>query len=351
MPDELAQLPTGIDPQRQALLQSLFPLQQAQAAPAGAAPGGGGLQNYADLAQEQQTSLLQSGPAREAAGARAEGPRLAEEASSMIRPKMGWGDPGDPRDPNYKPPQGGFLHNLGRALMMIGGATAPGQAIQAQQYGPGIARYKGAQEALAEQIKASQAQAEGAEKEVGSLAQVAGRTIMGGAQVEKGQLSADAMNQRTQMLGQKALMQHQDALTRISAMTDIAAKRNATQIEVTRMRDEMMKEITGMKDVTQEDVARILAGSAQTLQNNKFFEDPSALGMLKRAFGVTPSQSPGGEQPVAGQTPLPPRAAATPKAGAVPAKGTIGYDPQGKPHAGDGIHPLPKGWSLKKPGT
>jgi hypothetical protein len=338
MPDELEQLPTGIDPQRMMLLQSLFP----QGGQPPQATGGGGLQQYADLAKQQQTQLLGSGPAQEAAAARAKGPELAEEASSMIRPKMGWGDPGDPRDPGYKAPQGGFLHNLGRALMMIGGATTPGQRIQEMQYGPGIERYKGAQESIAEKIKASQSQAEGAEKEVGSLAQVAGRTIMGGAQVEKGQLSADAMNQRTQMLGQKALMQHQDALTRISAMKDMAEKRNATQIEVTQMRDEMMKEITGMKDVTQEDVARILAGSAQTLLNTKIAEDPSIAGAIKRAFGIGGAQAPGGEQPVSGTTPLPARTKAVPK-------GTMVYDPQGNPHTSDGTHPLPKGWSAKKP--
>ncbi len=274
-------------------------------------PQDGALSDYAKLAATQQQQILGSPPAQEEAAARKRMGELSEQASSMPIPKTGW------LDTQGQPQQGGFLHTLGRALMAIGAATTPGQRIQEAQYGPGIQRYRDQQAALAEQIKAAEAQAGSAQQEVGTLGQVAGRTIMGGAQVTKGQLSKEATDARTKMLADKAVQGHQDNLARIAQMKDANEKNNAAKIEVQRMRDEMMTEITGMKDVTQEDVAGIMASSAQTLLNTKIAEDPSVAGAIKRAFGLGGAQAPGGAQPTAGAAPLPGRSS-TPKTATPP---------------------------------
>lgn len=334
--DQVGQLPTGIDPQRAALLQSLFP-QGGAPPPSPSAPTSMGSQvgplddpNLHDIIQRQSQAGLGAFGEREKASMGLGDQMQREMAAQQAQAgNLSF-------HPNF---HGGFLHNLGQALLTVGAATAPGQAVQDVVYSGPRQEYAG----RAKRIEEMQKEQETIQQPMASAAQLAYKPF----QAEAAEKKAGAAVTQAQARVQAVINQHQDKLAQIAAMKDIAGKRIAAQEEITRMRDETMKEITGMKDVTQEDVARIMASSAQTLLNTKIAEDPSVAGAIKRAFGIGGAQAPGGEQPVGGATPLPTRAA---KAAAVP-KGTMVYDPQGQPHTSDGTHPLPKGWSTKKPGA
>jgi hypothetical protein len=292
------------------------------------------MQQYADLAAQQQSQLLGSAPAQEAAKQRGASQQFAATAAGEPLPKMA---------PHIEK-GAGFLHNLGQALQMISMATGPGRAVfgpQGPVYGPNIEKYRATQAGLMGQRQAAESSAEGAEKEVTALAGPAGRAIYGGSQIIGKEVTA---TQRAQAV----MTQHQDKLAQIAAMKDINARNNAAKLEVTQMHDDMMREITGMKDVTEIEKANIMAGAAQTILNTKIAEDPSIVGYVKQLFGVGGMQAPGGAAPVRENAPAPKRSAA-PVAGAVP-KGSIVYDPQGTPHTSDGTHPLPKGWATQKPG-
>lgn len=252
----------------------------------------GALSDYGQLAHQQIADLLQSGPAMEEAKARATGVELARRAAEMPLPKTGW------LDTQGQPPKGGFLHTLARALEAVAAGTVPGRAIEAAEYGPGIRRYAGQQAGIAEQIKALQSQAAGAQAETGTLGQVAGRTIMGGAQVQRATVSADAVNTRTQMLAQKVTVNHQDALARIAAMKDINAKNNAAKIEAQKMRDETETAIANNKDLTAEQIQDMRDGTMQSMLNTKDAADPSIKAAILNVFGVPTAQAPGGAQPV-----------------------------------------------------
>lgn len=303
--DQLAQLPSQISPQA---LATLFPGAQAPAtppivSPPPGGPGAGSMEDYARLAATQQQQLLASGPAQEAERARSAGQEFAAKIGQTPLPQM------TPQIDRSK----GFLHNLGQTLQLISMITPTGREIfgpSGPVYGPKVAQYRATQAGLLGQKEAAEKAAEESGKEVGALAGVAGRTIYGGSRVEAEKISAD---QRAQAV----LTQHQTALDRIAGMTDIAAKRNAAQVEIANIRAQVEREVSAAGNVTKEDVARILASNAQSLLNTKIAEDPSIAGAIKRAFGLGGAQAPGGAQPVGGAAPLPSRA---PAKAAAPAK-------------------------------
>lgn len=278
------------------------------------------MQDYANLAAQQQSQLLGSAPAQEAAAARGHAQEFAGTAAAKELPQMA------PRIEKGA----GFLHNLGQALQMISMATGPGRAVfgpQGPVYGPNIAKYKATQAGLMGQRQAAESAAEGAEKEVGSLAGVAGRTIYGGAQIQKSEITAA---QRAQAV----ITQHQDKLAQIAAMKDMNARNNAAKIEVTKMRDEVMQSIASDKNVTEIEKANILSGTAQTILNTKLSEDPSFMGWVKQQFGISGMEAPGGAQPVRGNAPPPKRNAAPPAKSAKSQQ--FHYDKQGNRIAGPG---------------
>lgn len=317
MPNELEQLPTDPGQSRAAVLQSLFPQNpQANAgAPsiAGAAPPPSPANPDADLRQTiQQQSQLGT-------GAFGEREKASMDLGTQMQQEMTQREQIGPRSfqPNIVHGQGpkGFLHNLGQALITIGAATTPGQRVQDVAYSKPREEYA----ERSKRIEELQAEQKGIQEPMSSAAQLAYKPY----QAEAAEKKAGAAQTAAQARADSVIMQHQTALDRIAGMKDIAAKRNAVMLEVQKMRSDIQRETTGMKDVTQEDVARILASSAQTLQNTKFAEDPDAWGMFKRAIGITPAQAPSGAQPVAGETPLPARKAAAPKpakVGAAPAR-------------------------------
>lgn len=210
--------------------------------------------------------------------------------------------------PNFK---GGFLHNLGQALLTVGAATRPGQAVENVIYAQPREEYAG----RAERIKSLQEEQKALSEGMTPAANLAYKPY----QAEAASRRADAAMLAAQAKAQQVAKSYEAQFARIAAMKDIAQKHNEMEITVQKMRSELMESITQQKDLTQEDVARILANSAQTILNTKIAEDPDVMGAIKRWFGITPAQAPGGEQPMTGQTPLPKRPLAAPaKAGAAP---------------------------------
>lgn len=307
-------------------------------APPAAPTSAGGMQDYANLAQQQLQQLMGSPVEKEREQYTQQAQKFAGQAAQTPLPQLG------PRIQKG----GGFLHNLGQALQMISMATPAGRNVfgpSGPVYGPGVAQYRATQAGLMKEQQTAEKGAEEAGKGVQALAGVTGRTIYGGAQVQKGQIQADVM-------GKRIVQQHQDNLARIAAMTDMNAKRVAMQKEVADIRSDAEVEAARIGGTTREDVAGILANSAQTIKNLGFAEDPSIWGDIKRnLLGITAVEAPGGQSPVEGNAPAPKRGTAPPAKGNVVPRGTTVYDPQGQPHSSDGTHPLPKGWSLKKPGA
>src|SRR6267142_2626011 len=334
---------SNLDPQRVAALQSLFPQNpQANAgAPpiAGAAPAQPPANPDADL---RQTIQLQS---QVGLGAFGEREKASMGIGDQIQQEQAQRSQIGPRafSPNIVHGQGagGFLHHLGQALLTVGAATRPGQAIQDVAYSRPREEYA----ERSKRIEELQAEQKGIQEPMSSAAQLAYKPY----QAEASERKAGAAETTAKARADAVIMQHQTALDRIAGMKDITAKRNAITLEVQKMRNDIQRETTSMKDITQEDVARILAGSAQTLQNTKFAEDPDAWGMFKRAIGITPAQAPGGAQPVAGQTPLPSRtsklAAKAAATGAAPAR------PSGVPSDYVYQEKGPKGKGWYRPGS
>jgi cell division protein FtsB len=305
--------------------------------PSGGAGGGAGaMQDYANLAAQQQAQLLGSAPAKEAAAARGQAQSYAGQAASTPLPQTA--------------PQirhgAGFLHNLGQALQRISMVTPEGRYMfgpTGPVYGPGVAQYRATQAGLMGRRQAAESAAEGAEKEVGSVAGVTGRTIYGGAQIQKSEISAA---QRAQQV----VTQHQDKLAQIAAMKDINQRNNAMKQEITQMRDDTLTAIASDKNATEIDKSNIMSSTAQTLLNTKFAEDPSVMGWIKQEFGVGGMQAPGGAQPVRGNTPPAKRGpgSSKPSAGKI-APNTKVYGPNGQTGYYAGTHPLPQGWSTTPP--
>lgn len=101
---------------------------------------------------------------------------------------------------------GSFLHNLGQALLTVGAASGPGQAVQNVAYSGPRQEY----EARAERISGLQKQLEPEEKLGAAAAGMSSRAIMGGARVE----SAQAAQTRADAEAQKVANQYQIDLER-----------------------------------------------------------------------------------------------------------------------------------------
>jgi hypothetical protein len=338
--DQIAQLPTQISPQA---LATLFP--QAPATPPIAPPAGSPPDLRSLIEQQSQAGM----------GAFGEREKAAMDINRQLA-----GSPGQPGliqqqqeasqhlafHPSF---HGGFLHNLGQALLTAGAATRPGQAVENVIYAEPRQEYAG----RAEQIKQLQEEQQRISEGMAPAAQLAYKPF----QAEAAERKAGAAETTAQARVQQVVNQHTDKLAQIAATKDIAAARNALQIELQNMRSELAKEVTGMKDVTQEQVAGIVAGAMQSKVNADLAGSPSLLAeatnFIQTGTWAMP-QTPGGAAPVAAPAqPRQPSAAKLPggaKGAAVP-KGTIVYDPTGAAHTSDGTHPLPKGWSTKKPGT
>src|SRR6266567_4847849 len=115
MADETGQLPTQLSPQ---VLATLFPQQQPQAAvpttgaPASSPPSTDIMGEMVKASQQGRQVFGEETEKSRGLGSQAE--ELIRQQASTPVPKMSW------LDTQGQPPQGGFLHNIGRALMAIG---------------------------------------------------------------------------------------------------------------------------------------------------------------------------------------------------------------------------------------
>ena len=308
--EQLAPLPTALDPAR---LATLFPqpatsAPAAPSAPPSAAPSG-------DITQEMIEASRQGRQVFTGEVGRSHD--LSSQIQELIRqqqatpiPKMGW------TDTQGKPQQGGFLHNLGRVMMTLGGATGPGQAIQAEQYGPGIKRYEAETGARAKQIEELRGQQEEAGKTATAGAGMVSKPITAAGQVMRGQAALERANAYVPLAAAQAT----------AALKGIDLKKAAIDEKV---RNDMVRELQAKideqgrnfratnKDATEEEVARVLAGSREAIANEVSARNPSLWNQIKNYFGVETPQLPSAPQPQLTPTPQKPT---KPAASAAPAR-------------------------------
>jgi hypothetical protein len=264
----------------------------APLSPTSGMPGAGPMQDYANLAAQQQAQLLGSAPAQEAAAARGSAQQFAGQAADVQLPQMA---------PHIQK-GAGFLHNLGQALQLISMATGPGQAVfgpQGPVYGPKVAQYRATQAGLMGKKQAAESAAEGAEKEVGSIAGVTGRTILGGSHVETEKLS-------TEQRAAAVATQFEGRMAQLKTMKDIATQKTGMQKIVADIKASVQAQVAAMGNATKEDVAHILTNSAQTIFNSKSAQElgPALINYGKGLLGLGNVEAPGGESPVTGSAPL-----------------------------------------------
>lgn len=321
------QLPT-MNPQQ---LVSLFP-QQGGGAP-GAAPPTGGAPAPAQTPDIMQEMVQASQQGRQTFGAESgkvgslggQAEKLIGEQAAQPIPKTGW------LDTQGQPQQGGFLHNLGRALMAIGGATSIGQDIQAAQYGPGIRRYGAEQGARAKQIEELTGQQAEHEKLATAGAGMVSKPITAAGSLERGQAAMSraetyATLAKTQAQGILAGIDLKKATLNEKSVNDTAKVIQAKVDEAGRNFREQHR------DATAEDVAHVLAGTKEELANEAAARNPSAWQQIQQSlgWGSTP-QIPGTATPQQTPTPNAPTGSASKKPSTTAApKGAIGYTSGGK---------------------
>ena len=223
---------------------------------------------------------------------------LIQERASMPIPQTHF-------QPNFG---GGLWHDLGQALLALGAATTPGQAIESRVYGPGITQYETRQKQLADQISDIQGQQKAAEEPLGTL----GRTNLGFANLNEktthdrnteatAKQNADtraqvaANNQANQLVRQAQGWKNLDIRTQTN---NIRQAFDTAVVSVMRERVAAGMSENDARISAQEDMKAALS------QNQYAVQHP-ILSML----GVSPdlSAAPGAQQPKAIQ---PPKAAA-----------------------------------------
>jgi hypothetical protein len=248
--------------------------------------------------------------------------------------------------PKYEPVTGGksLLKDVGKGVLQALSLTGPGAAISKRVYAPGQQQYAQERSGLAEQVQALK----GAEEAPAEQMRATTGMVQG----------AGLANYRSGMLGlgqQKVEVQKQNADTRAQAVANNYAAQGQKLQQGWSKLDKQQQDIDIKRwfdqGVLEAANARIAAGMDENSARVQAQEDMrSAVSQnqwsvqhpVLNALGMTPDiQAAQGAQPT--KTAAPEKSAA----GKVP-KGTIVYDPQGKPHMSDGTQALPKGWSMKK---
>lgn len=271
----------------------------APAAPAQAGPGGS-----PDIMQEMIERSRQGGKVfgeevgkSRDIGSQIEG--LVKQQQATPVPKQGW------MDTQGQPQQGSFLHNLGRALMAIGGATVPGQAIQQAQYGPGIRRYEEETSARAKEIEQLRGQQEEAGKIGTSAASMVSKPISAGAQATK----AAASMERADAYVPLAAAQAKAALAGIDlkkATLDEKGRSNLAR-ELQAKVDEAGRNFREQnRDATAEEIARVVSGTKEAIANEVGARNPSLKEWAMQALGMGTPQLPGAQSPQQQPTPSAP---------------------------------------------
>src|SRR5271154_6063886 len=159
---------TGLTPQiLQQIMQSTQqttptsnPLLQAPGQPQASAipqtspvqPQGGGMSPGGQVDPNTALAQFQSNPA--IAGPNAQLNSISKQESDVQDSLKGLKVPDTGFSPNFDGKGvGGFFHNLGQALLTLGAATRPGQAVQNVIYGPGVRRYNEEKGSLAQQLQ------------------------------------------------------------------------------------------------------------------------------------------------------------------------------------------------------
>jgi hypothetical protein len=178
---------------------------------------------------------------------------------------------------------GGFFHNLGQALLTLGAATTPGQAIQAQVYSKPRQEYAG----RAEEISNLQKQQHLTQETEPALAQVPYRQRM----VEIGQQKADTQQEAVEVRAQRVADQHSNDLVRQSqgwGRLSLAQQKQQFQQwyqkTLTDIARERINAGMSMND------ARVAATKevAASLQSNKMIQESPIKTQIMDWLGVAP---------------------------------------------------------------
>ena len=362
MPDQITdQLPVALDPAR---LATLFPQVSAASPTAPAAPQAAPSDLAGTIQQQAQMGM----------GAFGERERTAMDIGRQL-----YGSPGaatqdvlgrqlasTPRTPGLIEQQqaqasklafhpnfhGGFLHNLGQALLTMGAATAPGQAIQDVIYSEPRQEYAG----RAEQIKSLMEEQKQVQEPMTAAAGMAYKPFQAQAQVERSEAMKARVAAYTQKIQNDLAVQmrgldikqllagSQQELNKARALLDRVMAQQAPE------RTAIMKEGVELGNYTKQAVEQALIELGAQKEHNI-----SSLADWIMGTTITPPAprvgAPGGPGTTVPPSPQKPAAKPQAKAGAPVPKDTIVYDPQGQAHRSDGTHPLPKGWSTTKPGA
>lgn len=297
-----------LPPPNVAGLATLFPQQPGATATLGAQPP----------AQPQQPDIMQemidaSRQGREAFGVESGHARdIGSQVQSLIQqqqqtqiPKTSW------LDTQGQPQQSGFLHSLGRALMAIGGATVPGRAIQAQQYGPGIRRYEAETGARAKQI----AELQGEEKEAGQRATAAGGLVSKPITAAGSAMRGEAAKSRADAYVQTELpAKVQTMLAGVdlkkAALDEKSRNDLAKQLQA-KVDEEGRNYRSLHRDATAEEIAQVSNGTKEAIANEVSARNPSLKEWAMQWLGMGTPQLPA-TQPAQTVTPnAPPKKAPT----------------------------------------
>jgi len=197
---------------------------------------------------------------------------------------------------------GGFFHNLGQALMVLGASTEPGQAVQGQIYGPDIRKYGAQKQALAGQLSALKDQEAIPTEELRAttgLTQAAGLASYRGQQAQTNRMRVDAYSQSIKDRAQNF------AATQDWRSASLDERKRANVVnEAQKAADEAGRNYRAQnRDATMEEVAQIVTGTKAQIANEAAARDPSVKSWLFNALGVDIPQVQSAPSPEFRETP------------------------------------------------
>jgi hypothetical protein len=212
--------------------------------------------------------------------------------------------------PQYQHGQGagGFLHNLGQALMSVGLATKHGQMLQS-------AMARGPQEQRAQEIEGIQAQAKPEEEALKFEEGVAQGA--GGLAYKQGMLGVRQQQADTQAAKEKDYARSIDEMAKYHASTIEIRDRAQTETGRKNIANEVQQKANEAgrmwraqhHDATTIEAAGIVAGTKESIANELAARDPSIKAWLFNALGIEVPQT---EAPSPTFRPTPSTEATTP---------------------------------------
>jgi len=288
-----------LPPPNVAGLATLFPGGQMPQAPAAAPPPAQGgspdiMSEMVQASQQGRQTFGQNVQAGQDLSGKVQG--LVQQQAQTPIPKTSW------LDTQGQPPQGGFLHSLGRALMAIGGATTAGRSIQQAQYGPGIRRYEAETGARARQISELQGEEKAAGERAQAGASMTSKPITAAGSAMRGEAAksrADAYVQ-TEL---PAKVQTMLAGINLKKATLDEKTRNDLAKQLQAKVDEAGRDFRSVhRDATIEEVAQVTNGTKEAIANEVAARNPSLKEWAMQALGMGTPQLPA-TQPTQTTTP------------------------------------------------